>query len=169
MKANISYFMLVSVTLMKDEKLSRFKPDWITTKHFSKTACDEDYINDDEVMFQHKYVSKPMTKQELIPILSEFESTCNTMGSLTSEFGWQPAIAFDCDRINAYVTPLLDSEAVMPFLKSLPKEQFEIKRDRINQFIDEHLNWLKEFFDTDEEDSPETTKYIDIETLELIF
>jgi len=109
------------------------------TNNIDKFYCTESDNNSDEYSYAnlttiHKKYTAELNNEEFIEFAENFNgcSTCNTMGSLTLEYGLLPAFSIDPDTQNienVYVSIL--------FEKELEEEEMEEIEVKIRELIEE--------------------------------
>ena len=109
------------------------------TNNIDKFYCTESDNNSDEYSYVnlttiHKKYTAELNNEEFIEFAENFNgcSTCNTMGSLTLEYGLLPAFSIDPDTQNienVYVSIL--------FEKELEEEEMEEIEVKIRELIEE--------------------------------
>jgi hypothetical protein len=176
MKTKVKWLVIINIMYLKDTKLSEIKPDIIKYPLFRATDIEKEdqYIN-------RKYYGT-LTFEQLSDLFREcsFTDTCQTMGSLTLEYGMLPAISFDINEnwysINAYISPIYDN---IEFLESL-KDLKDWQLNRVWAMTDKLMKWLEndsleiEWWNLNENELnkiPQFVKecYFDFQQLELNF
>ena len=106
------------------------KPDWV-----------EDYDKDDEntIGWKHRQLTAELSLDEFIEFMDD---TClsfkaETMGSLTLEYGWMPALSFGADDgvsyINCHVTPIPDLDLKMEYTEDEMNSDWERVSDILKE------------------------------------
>lgn len=116
----MNFYVIYSFDCDKDEKISMYAPKRSKSWYRSEAGTCEDIPN-----WKHRKYCGLLTRKELDEFISDQcleAENIDTMGSLTLEFGWLPAIsmtgysydsrynAYLCYQ-NAYVTPLIERKA----------------------------------------------------------
>lgn len=125
MKVQVKYVVLFSVinyiTQFKAaNKIKDITPNIINSKVKGKrvyklSAKEKEELDYDLTMYSHKYLTE-LNKEQLLELFNEccFRECCDTMGSITLEYGHLPAISFTYYNegfgqyeYNAYISPLI--------------------------------------------------------------
>ena len=117
------------------------------TNNLDKFSCTESDNNSDEYNFVflntiHRKYTAQLNNEEFIEFAENFIgcSTCNTMGSLTLEYGWLPAFSIDPETENienVYVSVLFKEE-----LKEEKMQKIETDIKELIEYGDLTLDYL---------------------------
>ena len=120
LKVELRFIAIVSLDIYKKSqceewgveyigRITRRKPDCIKGKKWEVTEEDAE---DEYVKYHRKYVGHMLTFAEIKELAEYFYSTCQTMGSLTLEYGHLSSISWNVDdaagySLNAYISPIV--------------------------------------------------------------
>lgn len=181
MKTQINYYVILSIERYKQKgdkflpTLTQLKPGIVKYPLFYATDNEIEQIDDDLKRYARKYCGL-LTAKQLIEFLeqSDFTETCSTLGSITIEFGWIPAISFSvCDHdygLNAYVSPIICEKSFIEEYDKLPEERQKQKAIYINKLMYDCMKFLEnEVLENYPIEIPEkyTVCNIDLQQLEI--
>lgn len=171
----LNYYVIFSVTYKYRDVDGQFlpiqgKPEMVKRPLFVPTDVEDI----DGKLKDRKYCAT-LTPDQLIEFMkeTEFTDTCQTMGSLTLEYGMLPAISFEYYdynySVNAYVSPVPGSDhaTYSEFEKLDEKQQAAIqnkignKMHRVLSYLEKDL--LESEYWKDEFELPEFAKSVDID------
>lgn len=161
MEKELYYYVILSITRIGEKfdklqyKLNDVIPDVVKNskigkkKLYTKTESIEEDLGNYVHQFGRKYTSL-LNRQQLLDLVEEcyFDETCDTMGSLSLEYGLLPAISFTCYEIfdiwsyNAYVSPITDLT-----VDEIETSNEKLKEHRLNYYnneLDRIMNLLLE-------------------------
>lgn len=145
----IQYLVIYSLDISKQSNytIGYFKPDTIKYPRWTVT---EDKVEEIEYSKQHrKYVGLLTAKklEEFLDSINSIVGTCDTMGSITLEYGWLPAVSFETENSECweciYVSP------VIPFPDPGYKPSDLVIRNFHNKIETEILGALKNIYPKD--------------------
>lgn len=164
MKTKMLYYVIFTIQVYGGKKnfrpTNQFRPAIVKRPLFwpSDVETEDDYTS-------RKYCGILNFKQ-LIQFLCEvyFESTCDTLGSLT-EYGWWDAISFEktdedywnglSAYLNAYVSPMFEEEFIKGMDNKTP-DNYKLVKHHLGHVLD----WLKNDAIEDAYEIKQEKKYI---------
>lgn len=170
----LKYLVIYSVDIFdRDTTLNMVRPDMVTKKPFQITENNSDI--DIEGCVKHRKHVGVISPEKLETLLSDYcvESTVDTMGSLTIEYGLQPAVAFETfpyhgELQSLYVTPLcveIDPDCQRD-MESIPESQRDLILKNYSNSIEGVLKVLRDYMFN--ETIPKTID-VDLRQLELTY
>lgn len=179
MKAQIQYHIILTIDVNKQENycrtnLNSIKPAIVKTRRFVVTETE---VEEPEYFSKHRKYCGVVSAQELIEFLDDLspEYTCQTMGALTLEFGWLPAISFDVPgyygySTNAYVSPVWSEEAEKAFeeIRTTDEQKKLIVEREIWPKLEAAMLWLEEEWNQpDAEETIPDVVEVNVEQMQL--
>lgn len=161
MRVKLEYYVILTIQIYKEdrERYSSPEPNLTDIKpsvvKFPKFHVTEDTPEDSDIKKHRKYVGI-ISPEDLKNLIEEadFENADETMGSITLDYGWMPAISFSAyaerHGINAYITPIPereDEEILMRELDSHPQREIVVKK--VNRKLSQCLEVLKDVLKTE--------------------
>ncbi len=152
MKVGIQYFVITSLDC-EDGEINRNKPGVLKSRkhtYVSESGESEyDYLRDEDPsspkLVHRKYCSHLTAKQVKELLDYDWFETCDTMGSLSLEYGLIPAVSFNFEVggydytafLNSYISAVVvNEEELCGELDKLDKDTAEIKSKKIGQKLD---------------------------------
>jgi hypothetical protein len=160
-RINLKYYVILTIDIPKSDNASTLKQVKSNIPLLRKFKVTENEVEEPEYYKQHrKYVGiLPANSIKKLIEQCEFDTTCNTMGALTLEYGFVPAVSFDFRDggyygyyINAYISPIIEEKSdtyiynELSDINNLYPNQLEFYREKLGNKIDIALNMLKEAF-----------------------
>jgi len=178
MLIKLSYYWIISIDIYKPgcnlynriDTISQLKPKMLNKTSLFQVTEDQP---EDEYTLKHRKYTGITDWRQTKELLSQFDfnETCQTMGSLTIEFGLLPAISFNAYddygnfNINAYVSPIVENEEQLSKeFGKLTEEQREAKGKIISNKLGKCLDRLENYLDSN--DLPKAFR-VNLKQLEL--
>lgn len=168
MKVEIQFYVILTLDIVKDSNttIKSCKPDLVKYPKFIVTETEVEEIN---YFSKHRKYTGILTIEELASFVDNcyFDSTCQTMGALTIEYGMLPAISFSCDsnydgyNINAYISPIFSPETEKKLSETQPKDEKQAKaiaEAEICPIMDKAMDILEHYLDNDFDENTENLK-----------
>lgn len=124
MKAKVLYYIILTIEAIGGRETNSVRPDMVQRPLFYPSDVEDETLDYGHTKHVSRKYCGVLDFDQLIQFLNDcnFHSTCQTMGSLTMEYGWMEAIAFEADCgqdyysgiyhcLNAYISPVYDDES----------------------------------------------------------